>query len=198
VTHVGVERAVEDALLCHLSRQDDGADLLALQDALQRGGIERAVPDLGQERAVPGGQDRLHKVGPAAVQRAVDEIPIRGREVAVLLGVSEEEAIEVIGAAEAYRPMSLDAPVTDEEGGETLGDLIGDHDPELETVVDHNAVRPLIEKLPGRERTILLYRFFGNKTQTGIAELMQISQMHVSRLISRSLVSLKAELLKDG
>jgi RNA polymerase sigma-B factor len=87
--------------------------------------------------------------------------------------------------------------VTDEDGGETLGDLIGDEDPEIELVVDRNALRPMIEKLPDRERTILLYRFFGNKTQTEIAELMDISQMHVSRLISRSLAGLRTMLLEE-
>jgi RNA polymerase sigma-B factor len=80
-------------------------------------------------------------------------------EVAELLGVSEEEAIEL--------------------------------------VVDRHALRPMIEKLPERQRTILLYRFFGNKTQTEIAELMDISQMHVSRLISRSLADLRTVLLEE-
>jgi RNA polymerase sigma-B factor len=118
-------------------------------------------------------------------------------EISKLLGISEEEAIEVLGASDAYRPVSLDVPVTDREGSESLGELIGDEDPQYETVVDRNALRPLLEELPERERMILLYRFFGNKTQTEIAELMEISQMHVSRLISRSLASLKRKLLED-
>jgi RNA polymerase sigma-B factor len=104
----------------------------------------------------------------------------------------------VIGTADAYRPVSLDSPVTDEDAGETIGDLIGDDDPEIEMVVDRHSLRPLIENLPERERTILIHRFFGNKTQTEIAELMDISQMHVSRLISRSLARLKTQLLEDG
>jgi RNA polymerase sigma-B factor len=118
-------------------------------------------------------------------------------EIAEILGITEEEAIEAIGASDAYRPVSLDSPVTDEDGGEALGDLIGDDDPELDLVIDRNALRPMLERLPERERTILIYRFFGNKTQTEIAELMDISQMHVSRLISRSLAALRAKLLED-
>jgi RNA polymerase sigma-B factor len=118
-------------------------------------------------------------------------------EVAELLGVTEDEAIEVIGASEAYRPVSLDSPVADEDGGATLGELIGDDDPELELIVDRNALRPMLERLPERERTILIHRFFGNKTQTEIAELLGISQMHVSRLITRSLAALKKKLLED-
>jgi RNA polymerase sigma-B factor len=119
-------------------------------------------------------------------------------EIAEILGVSEDEAVEVIGASEAYRPVSLDAPVTDEDGGDTIGGLIGDEDPELALVVDRNALRPLIESLPERERTILVHRFFGNRTQTEIAELMDVSQMHVSRLLSRSLAMLRRRLLDDA
>ena len=119
-------------------------------------------------------------------------------EIAGLLGISEEEVIETLGASEAYRPISLDVPVTDQDGGDSLGDLIGDEDPQLEMIVDRAAVRPLLERLPERERMILLHRFFGNKTQTEIADLMEISQMHVSRLITRSLAQLKAMLLEEG
>jgi RNA polymerase sigma-B factor len=119
------------------------------------------------------------------------------REVAEILGVSEEEAVEVLGAADAYRPVSLNTPLTDEDGAGTLADMIGDDDPELELVVDRNALRPLLETLPARERDILIHRFFGNRTQSEIAELMGISQMHVSRLISRSLVRLRTKLLEE-
>ena len=119
------------------------------------------------------------------------------REVAELLGVSEEEAVEVIGAADAYRPVSLNTPLTGEEEAGTLADMIGDDDPELELVVDRNALRPMLETLPARERDILIHRYFGNRTQTEIAELMGISQMHVSRLISRSLARLRTRLLAE-
>lgn len=119
-------------------------------------------------------------------------------EIAEVLDISEEEAIEVIGAFDAYRPMSLDTPVGDEEDADSFGELIGAQDPAIEDAVDHIAVRPLLDKLPERERMIILYRFYGNKTQTEIADLMGLSQMHVSRLISRTLAQLQAELLKDS
>jgi RNA polymerase sigma-B factor len=118
-------------------------------------------------------------------------------EISEALGISEEAVIEALGAAEAYRPASLDAPVADDDGAQTFGDLIGDEDPEIEMVLDRNAVRPLLDELPARERAILLHRFFGNKTQAEIAALMGISQMHVSRLISRSLARLRTGLLQD-
>jgi RNA polymerase sigma-B factor len=74
---------------------------------------------------------------------------------------------------------------------------MGAEDPDLASVVDLNAVRPLIGRLPKRERTILILRYFGNQPQTQIAEHVGISQMHVSRLLSRSLNRLRTELLAD-
>ena len=118
-------------------------------------------------------------------------------EIAEILQISEEEAVEVIGTFDAYRPISLDTPVGDGEDAETYGELIGENDAAIEDAADHIALRPLLDKLPERQRMILLYRFYGNKTQTEIAELMNLSQMHVSRLISRSLAALQAELLKE-
>jgi RNA polymerase sigma-B factor len=119
-------------------------------------------------------------------------------EIAGILGITEEKAIEVLGTFDAYRPMSLDTAVGDEENAETYVDMIGDNDAAIEDAVDHIAVRPLLDKLPERERMILLYRYYGNKTQAEIADLMNLSQMHISRLISRTLSDLQAELLKDG
>lgn len=119
-------------------------------------------------------------------------------EIARILEIDEEEAIEVIGTFDAYRPMSLDLPVGDEEDTETYGDLLGGEDGAIEDTVDHIALRPMLDRLPDRERMILLYRFYGNKTQSEIAELMGLSQMHVSRLISRTLRELQTELLRDS
>jgi RNA polymerase sigma-B factor len=122
----------------------------------------------------------------------------RVEEVAAILEISEEEVVEVIGASDAYHPMSLDIPVGDEDDADTLGELIGDEDTAIEDMVDQVAVRPLLTNLPEREKTILLHRFYGNKTQTEIAELMGISQMHISRLITRALAKLRGELLQDS
>lgn len=119
-------------------------------------------------------------------------------EISQILQISEEEAIETLKTFDAYRPVSLDAPVGDAEGTETFGNLIGDDDPAIDGAIDQVALHPLLDKLPQRERTILLHRFYGNKTQTEIAELMNLSQMHISRLISQTLTTLKDELLADA
>jgi RNA polymerase sigma-B factor len=87
----------------------------------------------------------------------------------------------------------LDAvdPHTGDPAVEGLGDL----DEELERVEYRHALRPLLEELPERERMIVMLRFFGELTQTQIAERIGISQMHVSRLLSRTLTQLRAQLL---
>ena len=119
-------------------------------------------------------------------------------EISEILEITEEEAIEVVGTFDAYRPVSLDTPIDDGDGAATYGDMIGSEDTAIEDAVDHIVLRPLLDELPERERMILLHRFYGNKTQNEIAALMGISQMQVSRLISRSLAALHTELLKEA
>ena len=75
-----------------------------------------------------------------------------------------------------------------------LLDTVGDYDAELEKVENHETLKPLLDQLPERERTILMLRFFGNQTQTQIAEQIGVSQMHVSRLLSRTLEYLREKL----
>ncbi len=82
-------------------------------------------------------------------------------------------------------------PHTGDPAVEGLDDL----DEELERVEYRHALRPLLEELPERERMIVMLRFFGELTQTQIAERIGISQMHVSRLLSRTLTQLRAQLL---
>jgi RNA polymerase sigma-B factor len=87
----------------------------------------------------------------------------------------------------------LDA--VDPHTGSPAVERLGDLDEELERVEYRHALRPLLEELPERERTILMLRFFGEMTQTQIAERIGISQMQVSRLLSRTLTQLRVQLL---
>jgi RNA polymerase sigma-B factor len=79
----------------------------------------------------------------------------------------------------------------------TLTDTLGSADAELEKVEYREALAPLLEELPERERTILLLRFFGNLTQTQIADRVGISQMHVSRLLSQTLAQMRRRITED-
>jgi RNA polymerase sigma-B factor len=84
-----------------------------------------------------------------------------------------------------------------EDGDETLGDLVGDVDPDLEYIDLREAVNAALLHLPEREREILLLRFYGEHTQSEIAERLGLSQVHVSRLITRTLSALRDNALND-
>ncbi|SFQ31219.1 RNA polymerase sigma-B factor [Amycolatopsis arida] len=118
-------------------------------------------------------------------------------ELAAELGLDPEEVSDGLLAGNAYQSVSMDGTVGatgDREDGLSLVDTIGDYDGELENVENHEALQPLLRELPDRERTVLMLRFFGNLTQTQIAERVGISQMHVSRLLSRTLQFLREKL----
>ncbi|GAB3851556.1 hypothetical protein GCM10027610_078380 [Dactylosporangium cerinum] len=122
-------------------------------------------------------------------------------DLAAKLGVSEEDVIEGLDCGQAYRALSLDAPVGeaggDGAGATGLGDLLGGDDPDMVNVENREALRPLLAKLPEREQKIIAMRFHGNLTQSQIAAELGISQMHVSRLLAGALKTLRASLTKD-
>ncbi len=112
-------------------------------------------------------------------------------EMAKYAGVTEEEVLEALESGQAYSTTSLDAPSGDEEDAPMRSDRIGEEDLRLDNLEYFASLAPLIEQLPGRERTILYLRFFGGKTQSQIADQVGISQMHVSRLLARILTFLR-------
>ncbi|MFC7331156.1 RNA polymerase sigma factor SigF [Marinactinospora rubrisoli] len=118
-------------------------------------------------------------------------------ETAKLLEMTEEETVELIDASAAYSTLSLNVPYGADEEEKTLGDTLGEDDSDLESVVDRTALRPALAGLPPRERRILLLRFAGNKTQAQIAELVGLSQMHVSRTLGATLAKLRTQLLPE-
>jgi RNA polymerase sigma-B factor len=117
-------------------------------------------------------------------------------ELAEHLKISEEEVLEGLESANAYSTLSLDVPDTDDESP-AVADTLGSEDEALEGVEYRESLKPLLEQLPPREKTILLLRFFGNMTQSQIAQEVGISQMHVSRLLARTLAQLRDKLLID-
>ncbi|MGH8906879.1 MAG: RNA polymerase sigma factor SigF [Egibacteraceae bacterium] len=112
-------------------------------------------------------------------------------EMAKAAGVSEEEVLEALESGQAYTTTSLDAPSSDEDDAPLRSDRIGEEDLRLDNLEYFASLAPLIEQLPERERLILYLRFFGGRTQSQIAERVGISQMHVSRLLSRILTFLR-------
>lgn len=137
--------------------------------------------------------------------KATDELRSRlgrtptTRELSELMQLSEEEVIEARKAANCYNSSSLDAalsPAGAEDGETVLADVLGEEDPSLELVEDFHSLAPLIAELDERERRIIHMRFVEELTQSQIAGHLGVSQMHVSRLISRIIKRLRAGLLE--
>jgi RNA polymerase sigma-B factor len=114
-------------------------------------------------------------------------------EIAERLGISTDQVVEGLEVAVAQRSSSLDAMLYDSEG-DPLGSMLGEQDNDIAGVDDRESLRPLLEQLPERERTVLALRFFKNMTQTQIAEQIGVSQMHVSRMLARTLSKLRDDL----
>lgn len=116
-------------------------------------------------------------------------------DIAGQLGVTEEEVLEGLEGARAYTATSLSTPTAQESGME-LGDTLGAEDPEYALAELRVALGPALATLDAREQRILTLRFYGNLTQTQIAEQVGVSQMHVSRLLTKALGKLRGQL--DG
>lgn len=117
-------------------------------------------------------------------------------EIAAHLDVTDEAVLEGIEAATYYRSGSLDAPTPGAERG-SLGDHIPSTDDEHTEAENRTLVRQLLAELPVRERRIVYLRYFEGLTQSEIAEQMGISQMHVSRLLSKSMEQLSHAIAAD-
>jgi RNA polymerase sigma-B factor len=118
-------------------------------------------------------------------------------DIAAHLQVTEEEVLEGLEGGRAYRAASLSAPVSAGDDT-TLADTLGDFDREYELAEARIALGPAITCLDEREQKIVMLRFYGNLTQTQIAEQVGISQMHVSRLLSRALITLRRQIGTDA
>lgn len=117
-------------------------------------------------------------------------------ELAAHIGVGEDDVIEAIEAGGAYSTVPLDAGDDDNDSpGLSLGETLGAEDSSFETVENLESLKPLLAQLPVRERRILMLRFFESKTQSEIAAELGISQMHVSRLLARTLEQLREGML---
>jgi RNA polymerase sigma-B factor len=115
-------------------------------------------------------------------------------DIAAYLQRSEDEIIEGLEGARAYSAVSLQTLVGAGIDGTELGDLFGQDDPDLALAEFRASLGPALDALSPREQHIIILRFFGNLTQTQIAGRVGISQMHVSRLLARSLTTLRGQL----
>jgi len=173
-----------------------GNDFFSFAVPTISGEVRRHFRDLGWSMRVPRRLKDLHVTINGVVpelSQALGRAP-KPSEIAERLDVPVAEVLEGLAASEVYRSSSLDEMLSSEEGSATVGELVGEADAELDRVDSRQALRPVLAELAPRERTILLLRFFGNMTQTQIAEEIGISQMHVSRLLAQTLARLRGRL----
>jgi RNA polymerase sigma-B factor len=161
------------------------------------GEIKRYFRDKGWAIRVPRRLQELRmQIG--AVTAELTQILGRSptpRELAEAIGCTVEDIVEGIESSNAYSTLSLDATNDDsDEGAGSMLDALGIEDAGLEHVEIRESIKPLLDRLDPREKKILLLRFFKNMTQSQIAEEIGVSQMHVSRLLTRTLGQLRSSL----
>ncbi|MGI8614984.1 MAG: RNA polymerase sigma factor SigF [Nocardioidaceae bacterium] len=118
-------------------------------------------------------------------------------ELAERLAVSQDNVLEGLESANAYATLSLDAPDGSEGDANSMLDALGVDDEEFGNVEYRASLRPLLASLEPRDRRILVLRFFHGLTQSQIAAEVGMSQMHVSRILSRTLQVLRTALAAE-
>lgn len=175
-----------------------GTDLLAFAVPTILGELRRHFRDqcwtVRPPRRVQELQGRIGPVTEDFAQRhGRNPVP---REVAAQLDVSEGDVIEALAAGGCFAPASLDRPLDREAESATatsLGDVIGVQEDSYERVETHQVLTPLVRRLPRRDRKVLELRFFWDWTQEQIAGEIGVTQMQVSRIISRIVRQLRGE-----
>jgi RNA polymerase sigma-B factor len=160
------------------------------------GEIKRYFRDKGWAIRVPRRLQELRmQIGSATAEltQSLGRSPTP-RELSERIGCTVEDVLEGIESSNAYSTLSLDAGDDSEDGASSMLDAIGIEDEGLEHVEIRESIKPLIDLLEPREKKILLLRFFKNMTQSQIAEEIGVSQMHVSRLLNRTLEQLRSSL----
>ncbi len=171
-----------------------GIDFLSFAVPTVTGEIRRHFRDRTWAMRVPRRLKDLQTAIGGAVAELSQELgrAPRPSELARHLDLPVEDVLEGLDAQQAYRSSSLDELMA---GGDTpLTDTLGELDAAMETVEYRQTLAPLLDELAPRERTILVLRFFGNMTQTQIADRVGVSQMHVSRLLTQTLADLRRKL----
>lgn len=163
------------------------------------GEIKRHFRDRGWAVRVPR---RLQELRLSIARSSAELAQKTGRaptvaELAEDLGATEDEVLEGLESSRAYATASLDANGTDPDQSLSLSDTMGFEDEALAGVDNRESLKPLLAALPERERQILFLRFFRNMTQSEIADQLGVSQMHVSRLLARTLDELRTGLINE-
>lgn len=117
-------------------------------------------------------------------------------ELADAMGVDQDEILQALESARAYASLSLETP-RDISGQGSLADTLGEDDRDIAMMLTRESLRPALDALDPRERQIIVMRFFGHRTQSQIGEALGISQVQVSRLLTKTLEQLRRELTES-
>ena len=173
-------------------------DFLSYAVPTIRGEVKKHFRDLGwavrPPRRIQETQARITR-GEGALAQELGRSP-RPSEIAEHLGIDLEDVVEAMSADGCFAPSSLDRPLTGTDGNEsaTVGDLLGDDDHSQSAAEARVALAPAVQRLKERDRRILYMRFFEGLTQQEIADDIGVTQMQVSRLLSRIMRDLRADL----
>ncbi len=173
-----------------------GADFVSFAVPTIMGEVRRHLRDNPWSVKVPRRLKELHlRLGAATadLSQRVGRAPTAS-ELAAELEMDRGEVIEGLVAGSSYNTLSIDSGGSGSEDAPGILDTLGDMDAKLDQIENREVLRPLLESLPERDRTVLVLRFFESLTQTQIAERVGISQMHVSRLLAKSLARLRDQL----
>jgi RNA polymerase sigma-B factor len=190
VAFVGMLKAVERF------DPERGLEFSTFATATVDGELKRHFRDKTWSVRVPRRSQELHlRLTPtiAELTQRLSRAP-RISEIAAELSSREEEILEAMEVGGAYRSASLDAVGTEGREATSLAERLGTADANFDLVEHRVVIERALEALPERERTILRLRFFDELTQTEIAEQVGVSQMHISRLLARSLADLRRQL----
>ena len=162
------------------------------------GEIRRYFRDKVSGMRVPRGLQELHSQLQTRIEeltQQLDRSPTYA-EIAFSLKIEVEQVVEAMELGAAIDPLSIDDRFYGEESA-TIAESIGAPDPQLRAYEEHAALQAALEKLPAQERRVLEMSYFEGHSQAEIARRLNVSQMHISRLLRRSLSQLK-ELLEDS
>ncbi len=175
---------------------DTGSDFVSFAVPTIMGEVRRYFRDNSWSLKVPRRLKELHlRLGAATAELAqrLGRAPTAS-ELAAELGMDRQEVVEGLVAGSSYNTLSIDSGGAGGEDTPAIADTLGGVDLNLDQIENRESLRPLLAALPERERMVLLLRFFELQTQSQIAERVGISQMHVSRLLARSLARLRDQL----
>jgi RNA polymerase sigma-B factor len=185
-------------------RPEFGKDFLAYAVPSILGAIRKHFRDTGwtvrPPRRIQEAHQLIARTRPDLVQRLGREPTVA--EMVAETGLDEETLLESLEVRDCYTPVSLDGNVRpgSEESEQTLGQFVGDEDPEFDRCEARAMLEPLLARLTPRDRRVVELRFIQGLTQREVGERIGVSQMQVSRIQSRILASLRSKLgdLDDG